>query len=258
MPLESLIKFREPSAGGSLTLPDLLAREALTQIAPKAVAAIEEDAGGQIAGHLAGRLLADTPDGGLQYTELLLANGVPADRLLRTYIPGAADILGKYWVDDRLSFADVTHALGNLMTVARRAIPVPVDGHVIADQPRILLSRTPREEHVLGLLLLAIDMRRQGWLVRIDLSGDAEVFSALLGTHHFDAVGLTAACPARLGDLAAAIALVRRAQPHAKTMVGGGVADRETHAIADLGADLALGRHSEPVAQVANLLDRTK
>ena len=246
MSLLELIAERSTIDPAAFSLPDLLAERALAQLPDRASGQVNQ----QIIGFFAAELLREDPAHARRYAETLLDHGVRENVFLEGYAAGAAALLGTAWEDDRLSFAMVTHGLGQLMDVVRDCISAPpAQPFMEIDRPRVLMARAPGEEHVLGLLIVAQDMRRRGWLVRVHLSGDLEALAAATQMQPFDLIGFTASCRDRCRGLRTAIRQIRGFQPNSAITVGGGIGDDEGLA-EDIGADLVVGRQAGSVERL--------
>jgi len=246
MSLLELIAERSTIDRAAFSLPDLLAERALAQLPGRNEGQVND----QITGFFAAELLRSSPVHARRYAETLLDHGVREDVFLEGYAAGAAALLGEAWADDRLSFAMVTHGMGQLMDVVRDCIsPPPAQPFMQMDRPRVLMARAPGEEHVLGLLIVAQDMRRRGWLVRLHLSGDLEALAAATQMQPFDLIGFTASCHERSRGLRTAIRQIRGFQRDSAIAVGGGIGDAD--GLSDeIGADLALGNRENPVERL--------
>ncbi len=249
MSLLEMIAERSKIDPAQFSLPDLLAEQALAHVRMRPGHRFNR----MIAECLAAEVLRESPTKAIHYAQQLLDHGVSEDLLLDGYIAGAADHLGRAWETDRLSFAQVTHGMGQLLEVAHHVMAAPpVSSFMKPDRPRALLARAPKEEHILGLLLTAQKMRHAGWLVRVELSGDITKLAESSDGQGFDLVGLTASCGERLRGLKRAIAASRRSLPKAKVILGGHMvtAHRDTAELA--GADLLLPRGSNALKSIAN------
>ncbi|NNU79363.1 cobalamin B12-binding domain-containing protein [Halovulum dunhuangense] len=245
MSLLEIIAKRSRTDAATFSLPELLAGQALARVSDTSSPQVSS----LISQHFAAETLRDTSDGARRYAELLMDHGVTEQRLLNGYIAGAAEVLGRAWEEDTLSFAQVTHAMGNLTRIAREMMsPPPARVASGPALPRILMARAPGEDHTLGLMLTAQEMRRAGWLVRLDLSGDEASLAAALHAQRFDLVGFSACTWARIPALIHAIKLCRRMQDHASVVVGGWLGHDDPEQMAQrLGADIVLGRQSAPL-----------
>lgn len=175
------------------------------------------------------------------FAEMALATAVPVlvervealrrgglsleDAALRLLAP-AARRLGDLWVADRLSFLDVTVALGRLQGVMR-ALGAEFDAAAGGPAaPRtILLAPVAGEQHTFGLSLVAAFFRRAGWSVTLEPRIGPDELLARARTERFTAIGLSVASDRHLPALAAQVEALRRATPGGSTkLLAGGPA----------------------------------
>ncbi|WP_112320691.1 cobalamin B12-binding domain-containing protein [Oceanibium sediminis] len=256
MSLLELIARRSGSDPSGFSLPDVLAEQALSRLQGPDVSTPcrESEQINRIAAvQLANELLGETSQNAVRYAGQLVEHGIGERRLLGSVVAGAADVLGVAWEEDRLNFAQVTEAMGHLMDVARVVMGPPPRG--ILSRPnalRVLLVRTPGEDHVLGLRLVAQEMRRHGWLVRLDLSGEPAAMAAACTQQRFDIIGFTIAGARRIPALSRSIGAARKMLPDARVVIGGWLVQDDPDLGARLGADLALERNKLPVETLAH------
>lgn len=100
----------------------------------------------------------------LQFLEERQAEGVSFDALCLDYLGAAAVWLGREWDESRLSFLEVTVAVGRLYALMRalRAPSLPVT-HASGAVRRALFATVPGEDHSLGITLAADMFRAEGW-----------------------------------------------------------------------------------------------
>ena len=143
-------------------------------------------------------------------------------RITEEFIPEVARRLGARWCDDNMSFADVTIGSARLQAMVRDLSPREDE----EDGPRqtaLLAVIVPGGEyHTLGAMVMASQIRRLGFAVRLFLGkDDAEVIDAL-ALDRFDAVLLTAARGEKLVNLAGFVKKIRQAVTRATPIVVGG------------------------------------
>lgn len=246
MSLLELISQRSTCEASVFSLPDLLVEQAFVRLKADGEDAPELDIGKLntiIAELLAHELLRDGTHDALRYADLLFQHGLSEQRFLGQVLPAAADALGRAWEEDRLTFADVTHASGQLMEVARAAMAPPtLETMNQAVRPRALLARTPGEDHYIGLILTAQELRRRGWLVRVELTGSQDALKAAYASDSFDVVGFAVSGKGVLPQLSEAAKQARRLNKNGCIVAGGWLADQTPGAVESAGADFAIGR----------------
>jgi hypothetical protein len=97
----------------------------------------------------------------------LLRRGVSPTQVVEEIVPATARYMGKLWVHDKLSFAEVTIGAARLQeTVRAMTVRRPRKTHHDA-APRILLIVPRTKHHTLGIFVLAEQFRRRGCLVHV-------------------------------------------------------------------------------------------
>lgn len=236
MSLLERIAKRAPPDARSLSLPDLLAETALVSLHDKR----DTRTSPAIARHFTQVVL----DENLTDTEIfvgqLLEQGVPVERIINKHIPATARHLGALWEEDTLDFAAVTRGCGHLMRMAHDlGWHTPASKGYVGLRPRALLVRHREEQHFLGLLVAAYQLRRAGWLVRLLLT-EEENLAETLEAETFEIIGLSLA-QARTMDCAAdLIGTARPLSGDARFVVGGTLTEQATDKVEKLGADILI------------------
>lgn len=180
------------------------------------------------------------------FVEAACADGVSLEAIYLDLIVPAAVELGRAWEDDRYMFSDVTVGMVRLSQVLwnigprfRRELECPRIGR------SVLLVPARREQHALGVTMVADFFARAGWDVATSsFRGDEAVH--LARRESFDVIGLSAACTGHFDEMAADIQALRQASRNRAVgiMVGGaaftGHGDRVAYVRADATAGNAL------------------
>lgn len=201
-------------------------------------------------------VLAAAVPGLITYIDALRAEGLSTEAVMLQLLAPAARRLGDLWLDDRLSFLDVTAGLGRLQGVMR-ALGPDFDG----DAPgqihgkKILLAPVSGEQHIFGLSVVAAFFRRAGWEVTFEPRIAFDDLLILVRAERFTAVGLSVANDKFLPDLPAQVEALRRASRNENvTLLAGGTAfllDPELHR--RVGVD-AVARDATEAVQMAEAL----
>jgi methylmalonyl-CoA mutase cobalamin-binding subunit len=141
------------------------------------------------------------------------------------YIPAAAGRLGDAWMDDTLSFAEVTLATARLQSM-QRAISSQwsADRADCGADPCLLLCVAPGEQHTLGALVLLGQLRRSGVSVRLALGPTPEELAAIFAATAMDGVLISASGSARLAQLSQFVQTLRTFGPEGlRIVIGGGL-----------------------------------
>lgn len=140
------------------------------------------------------------------------ADGVAAEEIYLKYLASAAQMLGKWWDDDKVSFVEVTVGSGRMFAIMRSM------KHLFSptfnpDAKSAIFASVPGEDHTLGVRMAADLFRSEGWDIALkvglghdELVADIErtpnsvVGLSLGGRHSVDAlsrlaVALNICCP---------------------------------------------------------------
>ena len=171
-------------------------------------------------------VLAAAVPGLIRYVEALRADGLSVDDVTLQLLAPAARRLGDLWLDDALSFFDVTAGLGRLQGVMRALGPDfggDVPGHVHGK--KILLAPVSGEQHIFGLSVVAAFFRRAGWDVTFEPRIAFDDLLVLVRAERFTAIGLSLASDRFVAALPAQVEALRRASLNGNvTMLAGGPA----------------------------------
>lgn len=157
------------------------------------------------------------------------------------YIAALAARLGEDWMDDRVSFAEVTIASARLQAMLRAlGAAWTADGARPGSSDAILLCTEPGEQHTLGALVLLGRIRREGVSVRLLLGpGTAELREAFERGEP-RGVLVSAASAGRLAHLRHFVEDIRRlGPPGLPVVIGGGLMALIDDPAGVTGADVA-------------------
>lgn len=166
--------------------------------------------------------------------------GVSVESVLLDLLAPTAQRLGQMWVDDDLTFTDVTVGLCTLQNLLRGVTAGDATEPKHIFDGRILVAATPGEQHTFGVLMLETMFRRAGWeAVGMPLC-DVDEIRAAVSRQMFSVVGFSLSQESALDELAALISAVRAASMNRKiaVMVGGRVFNDAPDLVRRVGADL--------------------
>ena len=124
----------------------------------------------------------------------LVGRGLSVEEIVERYIPEAARTLGDGWVNDTLSFAEVTIGASRLQETVRTYGYRYVERGQNDSLGHTLLMVTPEfEDHSLGIHVVAQRLRRNGFWAQMALRVSAEDLAELMQTHTFSAVCMSVA-----------------------------------------------------------------
>lgn len=155
------------------------------------------------------------------------SSGQLNDVLAYEMIPSVARQLGAAWVDDTISFADVTVGCARLQS-ALRQLPdnTPTDAVPYNGLRRRCLVAVPKgAQHTLGALVLAKQLRQVRQHVVVELEAEQSTLSPLADQQNFDVILISASsgeCPNAMGGL---VQTCREHWRASKLVIGGSLAD---------------------------------
>lgn len=168
-----------------------------------------------------------------------LERGVAVETVLLDLLAPTAQRLGQMWVDDELTFTDVTVGLCTLQNLLRTVTAGDVVEPGTSHDGQVLVAATPGEQHTFGVLMLETLYRRAGWdTVGMPLAEAPEICAAVK-RRDFVIVGFSLARESALGELSDLIGKVRAAarNPDLLVMVGGRVFNDDPALVRRVGAD---------------------
>lgn len=170
--------------------------------------------------------------------------------LADVYIPDAAREMGERWMDDTMSFADVSRGVSRLQVVLRE-----IGGAWTADAGRtrdggsVLLAVPQGEQHTLGPMLAMGQLRRMGVSVCLRIAPSAAELLSLMQARAFDGVFISISTRNQLAAARVLVDMIRAAAPARLPIVVGGAVLSLTHEAQSLtGADLATCDLNEALA----------
>jgi MerR family transcriptional regulator, light-induced transcriptional regulator len=187
--------------------------------------------------------IEETPEAMQAFLRDLVRQKIPAETVADLYIPALARQLGDDWLDDRVSFMEVTLASSRMQAMLRAMgaawmADLAGPGQFAA----LLLVVLPHEQHTLGAMVLLGQLRRMGISVRLSVAPEKAELRVLLATGRYQGVLVSAASAIRLADLRGLVEEVRRIGPDGMVVaVGGHILQSGLDVKAATGADLATG-----------------
>ena len=123
---------------------------------------------------------------------ILLKKGISILDLFETYFPEAAKLLGEEWLEDRLSFAQVTIAMTKLQSLTRDyESSYCTELSYNMDQPEILLIVPRGESHTFGAQMAYRKFKRLGTSPYLAIGYDTMEMQHLINAHKFSLIGMS-------------------------------------------------------------------
>jgi methylmalonyl-CoA mutase cobalamin-binding subunit len=176
------------------------------------------------------------------------------DTVVDLYIPEAAQRLGEDWVEDRLSFAEVTIGALRLQSILSEAAgrfqpPFARDPSYL----HTLIIVPQGEQHFLGANVLATQLRRVGCDVVMSFDESRGMLSAKLLAEVPDLILITCGSYETVDSVARTVQTIRNALHNCPPIALGGsiVGDNKKKLAERTGVDIVTTRAGEAIAHVA-------
>lgn len=157
------------------------------------------------------------------------------------YIPIAARRMGQAWLDDELSWIDVTIGVGRMQSLLRE-----IGTAWVADQAgdtghgTVMLIVPDREQHTLGPMVATGQLRRYGVSVCLRIAPSFDELRSLMAARHFDGVMISVATKEKLESVTKTVQFLKAiTSSPPPIVVGGAVMSKVEDAASCTGADFS-------------------
>lgn len=189
----------------------------------------------------------------LDMMEQLRGHRLSCDAVIDLYVPQAAARLGRDWMSDRISFANVTIGALRLQALLGEAT-ARFEFNLGPDhgQVRAMVIVPRGEQHFLGASVLTAQLRRMGCNVVMSFDESLGMLGAKLPAENPDLVLITCACSETVESVAKTVQTIRNACRSAPPiLLGGAIASGNHDLIERTGVDKVTCRADEALAYVA-------
>lgn len=171
---------------------------------------------------------------------MLVRERVGAAAVADLYLPDLARQLGEDWMDDRLSFVQVSLATARMQAMLRSiGCAWSADAAAPGAERAVALVVPRSEDHTLGALVLLGQLRRLGVTVRLMLGPMPGELGAMLRRGGMGGVLISVAGTGKLAHVCDLVKEIRKdGPPGLPVVVGGAVLQSDTEAVNSTGADL--------------------
>lgn len=185
--------------------------------------------------------------------EQLRGHRLSCDAVIDLYVPQAAARLGRDWMSDRISFADVTIGALRLQALLGDATArVEFDMGPEQGQLRAMVIVPRGEQHFLGASVLTAQLRRMGCTVVMSFDDSLGMLGAKLPAENPDLVLITCGGDETVESVAKTVQTIRNACRTAPPiLLGGAIASGNNDLIERTGVDKVTCRADEALAYVA-------
>jgi methanogenic corrinoid protein MtbC1 len=216
---------------------------------------IEDHADGFVA-----LITRDGPQKTEQYIAELLNLGMGVDSIVLELIPRIARKLGDQWVNDSLSFTEVTIATGRLQKLIysldhlfQETRTNPSTAH------SILVTAAPGSHHTLGPLILSNYFTWAGWNVLSESVPSQRFIETIVASKSFTAIAVSVADYDQLDQLPTLIQAIRSKSlnPAIIVLTGGSLYNSDALSFGHIKADIKSNTPEEALHQLNRILNIT-
>ncbi len=178
-----------------------------------------------------------------------IARGIDEATLADTYVPAVSRQMGDMWCADTMGFAEVTIGVARLQALLRDLGPEwHADQEADAHAPSVLLITTRDAQHTLGSVILAGQLRRRGFSVRMALDATYDKLAHLRSKMRFDAIFISASQSESLEKIRQMIEFLRETSSMPMPIaVGGGILGVYDNIAPIVGAGIATSNIDEAI-----------
>jgi len=156
-------------------------------------------------------------------------------------IPHAARKLGEDWMEDTISWMDVSIAVARLQSLLREiGLAWHADHSGDTGQGAVLMIIPDREQHTLGAMVAMAQMRRYGVSVCLRICPTLEELRSLVASRGFDGVMISVGLRENIDAVAKLVRQVKEmANPPLPVVIGGAITQSREDVAVCTGADLS-------------------
>jgi methanogenic corrinoid protein MtbC1 len=124
----------------------------------------------------------------------MLDSGISAKEIFEVFIPDAARQLGRCWIQNTLSFAEVTLATSKLQTIAKQFEGLYIGSfNSGASGPEIMIISPKQEQHTFGAQMITRQFQRLGVSPYLSINNNVDEIRKIINKHKFKLIGLSLA-----------------------------------------------------------------
>lgn len=213
-----------------------LAREVIRRLASRDTQSSVNTPSDDAIAQLCHALLSDDDTAGARYIQEIATDGATIEVVYLQFLARAAQMLGEWWEDDKISFMSVTLGTSRMYAIMRGI----QHRFALRENPRkrsALFASVPGETHTLGVRMAADLFRQDGWdiTLKLGLTHD-ELVTHVEGSDAI-LIGVSAAGEHSIRALSQLVVALRINKPDAKIFVSGNAVVKASEQIALMALD---------------------
>ncbi len=196
--------------------------------------------------------VGDDPLGCSALARRMVADEVPAEYICDVYIPAVANRMGDDWCEDEMTFTNVTIGTSRLQFLLREIGPGKSDDlrwNSNGELSSVLLLLSRDANHTLGVMVLASQLRRLGYSVKLSIGESTDAIIDLVQSSPFDAVFVSASMEDDLADLRDIVETIKnKANTPPPIILGGYIVEQGVDALQVTGVDMITNKLDEALS----------
>lgn len=196
-------------------------------------------------------------DGGVQAQTIIrdLTKNTSTEVIYLQYLAAAARMLGDWWIEDRVAFAEVTTATGRIFELLRN-MTVADDRVSDPGELTVVFASVPGEQHTLGIRMAADLFRGDGWEIALKIGLTKKELIAEIEALPRCIIGLSVSGQHSLDGLADLVEALHKYCPHAAIVVCGHDIEELRPRLSEMGLQGVARGIIEAKEQISALWDR--
>lgn len=176
-----------------------LSSQELAALAQRAIAALAQDRGSPAPLNLS-RAVSDLSESAIQSDGAIFAeeianlrrSGLTSQQLVQSVIPDTARLLGEHWIDDKLTFSEVTIGARRLQSAVYEAMRIsPVAAPNLKLQAQAAMIIPIGEQHMIGASVASHAFEQRGVRMRLIVGLEEEALARMLRLSGFAFAGFS-------------------------------------------------------------------
>lgn len=180
--------------------------------------------------------VSDDAKAGAAIISGLRADGVMPEDIYLKQLAAAARMLGDMWVNDEMTFSQVTVGTGRMFAIMRSMRHLFEPTIPVQDKTAIFAS-VPGEDHTLGVHMAADMFRKDGWEISLKVGMDHDQLVTEIQQAPSGIVGLSISGEHSIEALSRLVVALHIACPHAILLVSGSNVDEVQPILSLMGLD---------------------
>ena len=204
-------------------------------------------------------VVSNVPDSLSKFVAALLEQGVRMASIYDDLLAPTAGLLADLWDDDKLSYTEVTIAMGRMQQLVRGlAWRTPYNGDNDPASPSVLFAPRPGEKQTFGFYMMEEFFRWSGWRAWIDSASRTEEMISTVRSQWFDMFCMNVTRDADLAGVSAIVQGLRKASQNHDLFIlmSGGPFIEHPEKVAMVGADAAASNGGEALQIMEKTVSR--